>query len=393
MARELAAKYKKEIFTVALILVAISVYAGIQSIYAALMTDEKDILSTSAPSTAANHEIWFKKTSTWAVDTTLVVEIDEDGTSFSIPAALDYTDIDLSYGTNGTETEATLGATAGTDTWGVTVDNSDDTITFILPSNTSYIPSTNDKVKIEIGTNASGGDQQITNPAKSASTGTADTYKILITYDDGSGGSAEDTGRAMVAIIEGVTVSATVAESLSFSIANVSSADCDSTFSDLSDATVTNTSVDFGTLTADTFTHGCQDLSVGTNASNGYSITSQESDQLTSSSNTIPDTTCDGSSCDESAAEPWTTATNYGFGHTCSTIDGTACNSAYSTGNSYRQFASIADNETAQELMGNSSTPTVVTEKGRVEYKVSVSNIQPAGTYTNTITYIATPNF
>jgi len=392
MAR-LVKKFKREILTLGLILIAVLAYKGIQYVYADAMENEKDVLSTSAPTTTANHEIWAKKTTTWAVDDTLVVEIDEDGTAFNL-TGIDYTDIDLSYGVNGTETEAVLFTAAGASTWKVEVNTTTDKITFITPSSL-LIPAQNDKVKIEIGTNAIGGvaNAQITNPAKVLGPGIADIYKIYYTYDDGGGGAAEDTGRAMVAIIEGVTVSATVAESLSFSITNVASGDCDTTFGNLADATVSNTSVDFGTLTISTFTHGCQDLGIGTNAGNGYTITSQESDQLFNGVSTIVDTPCDGGPCTESSANPWVGPANYGFGHTCSTIDGTGCNTAYSTGNSYRQFASIADAETAQAIMTKGSVPTVVTEKGRVEYKITVGATQQAGIYNNTITYIATPNF
>jgi len=387
MAKELAKKYKREILTIGLLLVGVLFYLGISQVYADLMSGEKDILSTSTPGANANHEIWFTKETTWAADSTLVVEFDEDGTAFDLTGIV-VGDIDLSYGTNGTETEAVLFATPGVSTWGVTVNTTDDKITFLTPSS-GLLPASGNKVKIEVGTNASGGSNQINNPAKVGAIGTADVYKIYITYN-----TTADTGRAMVAIIEGVTVSATVAESLSFQIALVGGAACDTTFGDLADATVTNTSVDFGTLSAATFSHGCQDLSIGTNANNGYNITSQENTQLTSLTNTIPDTTCGASACDETTAAPWTdAATYYGFGHTCSTIDGTGCNTAYSTGNSYRQFASIGNAETAQSIMTKSSTPTVVTEKGRVEYKIAISNIQPPGSYQNTITYIATPNF
>jgi len=390
MARKLARKYKKEILTLGLILAVVLVFKGIQSAYAALMSGEKDTLSTSVPDTAADHEISFVKGSAWALDDTLVVEIDEDATDFTIPGGLDYTDVDLAYDT----TEAVLFSSAGANTWKVEVDNSNDTITFITPSS-GTVPQQDDTIVIQIGTNASGGDQQITNPSKTADPGEADTYEIGITYDNGGGGAAEDTGRAIVAIIEGVTVTATVAESLSFLIANVASGDCDDGFGDLLDATVTNTTVAFGNITSfGTFYHGCQDLAVGTNAGSGYGITSQEDDQMVSGSNSIPDTSCNASGCDETDGEPWTDAgTYFGFGHTCSTIDGTGCNAEYSTGNSYRQFASIADSETAQQIMANGSTPTVATEKGRVEYKLSVSAFQPAGAYQNIITYIATPNF
>ena len=387
MARKLAEKYKKEILTIGLILIAVLLFAGIQSVYATLMVEEKDIISTSAPSTLANHEIWFKPGTNFAASNTLKITLDG---LFTTPPT-DWEDVDLSFGAAGTNTEIVLATTAaGINTWKCAISNTE--ITFTIPGTGTWLPITTDLVKIEIGTNATAadgtGDEQYTNPGKVLGLGTADIYDIDIVNQ-----TTSDTGKAMVAIIEGVTVTATVAESLSFSIAD-GSADCDTAFGDLLDASSDSSSVNFGTLTADTFTHGCQYLSIGTNAANGYGITSQESNYLTSAApNTITDTLCDGGSCSEITAQPWATASaNWGFGHTCSTIDGTACNAAYSTGNSYRQFARTTT-ETAQNIMANGSTPTLVTEKGLVEYKISVSNLQPAGVYTNTVTYIATPNF
>lgn len=388
MARKLAEKYKKEILTIGLILVVVLAFMGIQSVYASLMTEEKDVISTSAPDTVANHEIWFKPGTNFAASNTLKITLDG---LFTTPPS-DHEDVDLSFGTAGTNTEIVLAATAAsTNTWECTISNTE--VTFTVPSTASaeWLPTTSDLVKVEIGTNATAddgtGDEQYKNPIKVDVLGTADIYDIDIVNQ-----TTSDTGKAMVAIIEGVTVTATVAESLKFYIAD-GSADCDTAFGNELDATVDSSSVNFGTLTVDTFTHGCQYLSIGTNAANGYGVTSQESDYLKSDSITLPDTTCNASGCDETNAEPWTAAgTYYGFGHTCSSIDASGCHSEYSTGNSYRQFARTTT-ETPQDIMVNGSTPTVVTEKSLVEYKVSVSNIQPAGIYTNTVTYIATPNF
>ena len=72
---------------------------------------------------------------------------------------------------------------------------------------------------------------------------------------------------------------------------------------------------------------------------------------------TIPDTTCDAGGCTESAAAAWTSATHNGLGHTCFNQDGNHdCDSSYTNGTKFRQFANIAAGETPQAIMA-SSTP------------------------------------
>ncbi len=337
------------------------------------LTNVKDTLSDSRPNVSANHEIIF----------TLPVnnDISENNTitvtfqsGFDL-TNIDYTDIDLAGSTSG---DQTLAATQGTTSWGVGI--SGQVITFTAPSNAGIYLSGGETITIKIGTNAAGGtaNAQITNPT------TTGTYTIDITAN----GSQTDTGRTIVAIISGVTVSATVTESLTFSIAGVNSSAC-TLGNAVSAVTTTATTVPFGTLTANTFKKGCQSLSISTNAGNGYSLTSQETDQLTNGGgDIIPDTTCDTGTCTESTGAAWATATNNGFGHTCF---GSDCVAAYSSGSSYRQFASIADSETAQIMQSNAgpvsnSTTTVV-------YQISVSATQASGDYSNTVVYIATAQF
>jgi len=150
--------------------------------------------------------------------------------------------------------------------------------------------------------------------------------------------------------------------------------------------TSTATSVPFGTISANTFYQGCQDLIVSTNAGNGYSVTVQESSAMRTVDGrfSIPDTTCDGGTCSESAAAAWTNATKNGFGHTCFNQLNHDCNAAYSSGTNFRQAANLAAGETAQSVMSSS---TAATATGRVKYRLSTSAAQPAGTYKTLVTY------
>jgi hypothetical protein len=148
----------------------------------------------------------------------------------------------------------------------------------------------------------------------------------------------------------------------------------------------TATSVPFGIISPNTFYQGCQDLIVSTNAGNGYSVTVQESSAMRTADGRffIPDTTCDGGTCSESAAAAWTNATKNGLGHTCFNELNHDCNAAYSSGTNFRQAANLAAGETAQSVMSSS---TAATATGRVKYRLSTGLAQPAGTYTTIISY------
>jgi len=100
---------------------------------------------------------------------------------------------------------------------------------------------------------------------------------------------------------------------------------------------------------------------------------------------TIPDTTCDAGGCTESAAATWTNTIKNGLGHTCFNQDGNHdCDSSYSNGTKFRQFANIAAGETPQAIMA-SSTPATVT--ARIKHRSSAGTAQAAGAYTTLITY------
>lgn len=339
------------------------------------LTNVKDTLSDSRPSIGSNHTIQFALSGGNPIkeNDTIIVTFPSGFTIGSV----DYTDIDLAGSGAG---EQTLAATPSASSWGAVF--SGQVLTLTAPSNAATWIGGGETVTIEIGTNATAGttgDQQITNPSSAGS----------YTIDISANGDSPETGALVVAIIAGVTVSATVAESLTFTIAGVANTNCTQGNS-VTAVTTTATTVPFGAMTANTFKKGCQLLTVNTNAGDGYITTSQETDQLTNAgSQTIPDTTCDTGSCTESTAAAWVTpSANHGFGHTC---HGLPCVGAYSSGTNYRQFASIADSETAQTLM-SSSTP-VTNSTSTVVYQLSVSGSQASGDYTNTVVYITTAQF
>lgn len=385
-------KYGKIALVLGLILVLMAMYLTIPVARAGDLDKEKDTLSDSRPSTVANHTILFVVETAIIQDQTIVVKPDDSGNAFNLTGIIE-DDIDLAEdddnGCDGswTEEETVAGAATATE-WGITINTTTDEITLTAPTGAATYIAANRCVQIEIGDNATydgTGSNQITNPASAAS------YDITMT-------TSSDSGKAMVYIITGVTVSATVSESLSFAISGVTNANCDSDTAVLAGPDTDATLVAFGTLAStDTFYHACQDLTIGTNAADGYSVTAQEQTNLMYSTYTFDDTTGDNGTMTESVSDTWATATYNGFGFSCVNKTGTDCSFTYAN---YRQFACRGTDAQCDVSSGDETAQTIMTSAtpidgniSRIEYKLSAGAAQEAGGYTATIVYIATPTY
>lgn len=157
--------------------------------------------------------------------------------------------------------------------------------------------------------------------------------------------------------------------------------------------TISSTSIDFGTLTPTNPVTRANTLTVSNQSAGGYSVKAFENHALMvpTTGATIPNTTCDNGSCSETASSSWTSTLAYGFGYRCDSVDSANyCNSDFSAENSYKQFGDVSKNEKQQTVM---SGTTGRNQKSQITYKVNISATQPAGLYSNTITYIATPTY
>jgi len=240
----------------------------------------------------------------------------------------------------------------------------------------------------------------ITNPSS-----TATAYAQISTFDNVDCASSDiDTGVAAVAYFPAVTVSATVSESLSFAVTGVSNGDCDGSFNSAADlggpANTTATAIDFSTLAAiNTFYHGCQDLTVSTNAEDGYTVTLHELTSLMSGALTINESTGDDDLMDFDTSSAWQTeANNAGFGYACDDQTGTDCTQAAET--TYLAVPCIGDDASCDPGSGGEAAQSIMTNAGpvdanvsRIEYKLTIDGTQEPGDYTNTLMYIATPTF
>lgn len=385
----------------ALVILLSGVFAFGQPAEAARAKNVKDLLSDSRPSTVSNHTVQFITPTGIESDTdTVTVAVDSAGQTFNLSnVALNITSFDFAVndGTadcGGSFTEQTIASSTAAGIWGVAVNTGTDIITFTPPTDVTSTPIVADRcIRIEIGTHATTGGtgiQQITNPAAEG------VYNVDIA------GGFGDTGRAKVSVISGVTVSATVAETLTFAVYGVTSADCNSNggLGAVYDLNSTTTTVPFGSIDNEIFYDGCQKLKIITNAKDGYSTTVKETNQLTGAATAteILDGTCDGA-CDKDTSAVWTDANNNGFGYCLNDSTGNAAETAGWTAakqcdDASPEFKIFADDAAAQapvEIM-SSATPAG-NDQSYISYRLTVDVEQAADDYSNTLIYVTTPQY
>jgi len=180
-----------------------------QSIQAAQMPLASVSLSNHTKSVSANHEYRLQTPSGVDASTDTITL---DLSSWTV-GSVTFADIDFYHGpVTGLENNNTLAASAAAGVWGASF--SSGVLTLTPPTDAALgTIGTNDYLTIRIGTNASGGVNQLTNPASAGS------YPITV------GGGFGDTAYMAQAITNynGVNVDATVASSLTITSINPSS--------------------------------------------------------------------------------------------------------------------------------------------------------------------------
>lgn len=224
--------------------------------------------------------------------------------------------------------------------------------------------------------------------------GTADNYQLLMaTYD--SGDQIIDNAKTLVAPVEGVFVSTTIADMISFTVAGVNTGT--STCGQTTSVTTTATAVPFGTLSPPNVATASQKLTVSTNAKS-YVVTIEESGALSIdglAGTTIADTICDLGVCSHSASGEWKTGYNPAkglFGYALANVSG--ADAAFLYNESSRVFSSKQLPTTVdgvQNVMTQSSP--VNASSVYVCYMLAFQATQQAGYYWNKVKYTATPTF
>ena len=341
---------------------------------AANVTSFSDTISDSAPSASADHTIQYTIPAASAG-----VEAGETIT-VTFPAgfnmgAVAFGDIDLSIG----GTDQTLAAAAAGATWGATVAGQ----VLTLTSGTATAAA-NDVIIIKIGTNATGGVNQIANHASEGS------YDIAVVSGTGAN---NDTGTTKIVVLTAVQVTAAVDTIFTFTVDGTASGTLINT--QATTGAVGSTTIPFGKLSAGVATTTAQLLTVSTNATNGYTVTVQVDGDLQSSTGATIDG-FDGATDPTAWASPAATLGDpTTYGHWGVTSDDTTI--ASRAGAEFGDNLFIAATTTPQEVM-QFGGPTNGTGQGEgtttVGYRVEISALQEAGDdYSTTLTYVATPTF
>jgi len=336
-------------------------------VFAAALLNKSDTMSSLKISTAANHTIVFRTPTGASEGTDTITVTFPSGWTMN---TVDFADIDLAHSagsqsncTNPTySNDETLAAASSITAWGATL--SGQAISIVAPTDGTGVAAiaANACVRIKIGTNAStgvAGDTQITNSA------TAGNHTVAIA------GTFGDSGDILVSLLsdDQVAVSATVDESLTFSISD--------------------NSIGFGTLSAtdDFFANGAgtgsateaeaHNIVVGTNASNGYTMTVTGS-SLTSGGYTI------------TAIGGTNTVSSFGteqFGIRATATGGSGIVSAPYAAAGFALDTMAFPDELATAV-GSSLSTTY-----SMRYVANISATTEAASYTSTLTYTSTANF
>jgi hypothetical protein len=248
-------------------------------------------------------------------------------------------------------------------------------------------------------------DTRISNPAKVAVAGVGDSYEFSIS-------NANDSGNTRAVIIDAVIVTAEVATSFEFEVRPV--ATTTTVNGEATTIASASTSIPFGELVAGDEEFIGQQLSVTSNALNGFVVTVEKDGELRSSTGADIDTFVDGANTVAPAA--WAapdgqlnnvalTLPDDGWGHWgMTTEDGDVFSVGAPDFTGADEFIAILD--TPQVIFGHDSVCDGVTTGAssdastddacltEVGYKIEISSLQEAGDdYTATLTYIATPTF
>lgn len=353
-------------------------FGSLQFVDAANITDVSDTLSDSAPSALSNHTITFVTPTGVTNGAT---------TTVTFPAGFNmgtvaFDDIDMA-----SSTDFSVAANcSGSERVAATVLGQDLRLHFCTGD--GGFLSAGGTTTIEVGTNATfgtTGNSQIANHASEGS------------YEIGFVAGASDSGWTRVVILDEVLVTAAVDTVFTFTISGVAGGQ--SVNGTTTTGSASTTSIPFGTLSAGVATTTAQDLTVTTNAANGYSVTVQIDQPLLSSTGADIDGFSNGSYTNTPVTWVPPTATlgaenTYGhWGFTSEDADTTR-----SAGDEFgaNEWASVAT--TSPSVVMSHSGPADGTTPGvgstRVGYKVQISSLQEAGDdYSATLTYVATPVF
>lgn len=243
---------------------------------------------------------------------------------------------------------------------------------------------------------------RLINPTKTANAGTGDSWTLSLKTQDASSADQE-TGTTKIVTVETVRVQATVDATFSFTIAGISNAvaantgnttGCTNTELTSSGIDASAVLINLGSLPVSSSVApniSAQLITLTSNGIGGYSLTATSSGHL--QDNSIGFAIADAvAPAVFPAATPW-----YGI-HACGLDVNTATWGAASTTTTRGGTAKYGwPTSTTSVSLASDSTGPITGTGGNgittVEYAAAVDATVPSGSYTTTITYVATPVF
>jgi hypothetical protein len=355
----LKSKFLSSFLIFTLVLAASGIFS-VQYAQAGTLTVMSDTMSRQKISTASSQVVKFTVATTMVATQTITITWPSD---FTNTAAV-FGDVSMTYGASGTNTTCTIAATpaAGQQCGAVWSTTGNRLLTLTMPSATWTTPIV--ATNIVIITIAS---VHELNPT------TAGSYTIALAT------SAGDSGSLAVGIIgvggttdENEVITATVAPTLTFA-----NDDSSIGFGTLSSTTQTYANAGATGTTSDITAHT---LTIGTNATSGYSLTYNGATLTGTPSGTI---TAVGATGVGLNGTPGTSQ----FGIS-GTLTGTGAMSAQYD-HATPKFAFVAGAATALASYGSGGASDSIA----MHYLANILPTTPAGSYTTTLTYIVTGNF
>jgi hypothetical protein len=150
-------------------------------------------------------------------------------------------------------------------------------------------------------------------------------------------------------------------------------------------------SIDYGILSSTNPVIRTSGISFSNTHSGAEVLVREDHPLLFPPNNFIQNTTCDNGVCSPSTASSWTNTLTYGFGYRCDSLNKNVCDPQFSTSNYFKQYPSDSQNQEAVPILLSSKNESKT--QATITYKVNISGTQKAGSYYNSITYLAIPNF
>lgn len=351
---------------------AIGLPMWISTASAADVVNFSDTLSDSDVNVVSNHTVEFTMSDTGSLVAGGTVELAFE--SFNVDA-ITADDVDMTV--NGVHQNFATN-------WSVSTSSN----TVIITSVSGTLAS-DDVVKVYIGTNATStadttgpGVNQIVNPG-------AGSYTVTLSGN----ANMTDSGTTRVVIIEDVSVTASVDTTFTFSIAGVSADFAAITGEATTSIQTTATSVPFGSLQASVPKQAAQQLTVTTNAVNGFSVTVQQDGNLESASTADIDVFVDGDATTTPLA--WQSpAGTAGLENTYGHYGITSEDANLSSGDTFGDALYVGGFSASSPLEVFYHGGVALATTTYVGIKIEVSGLQEAASdYSNTLMYVATPVF